>query len=163
MYSKYLETKQSKTGFGVFTKTQIPAKAPILEFTGDIIPKEKLSFNMSQVLQINSDKFLGPSGAVDDYVNHSCEPNCTVYIVGNRAFLYSLYVISAGTELSFDYSTSSTDKIEDWSMQCNCGSYKCRKIISGYQYLDEKLKQEYISKGMIPIFITNPNFYAKKW
>lgn len=163
MYTKYLQVKPAKSGMGVFTKLQIPANTAILEFTGDIIPKDKMSFDMSQVLQVGTDRFIGPSGAVDDYVNHSCDPNCLVHIVGNRAFLYSMYVIPANTELTFDYSTSSTDTLDSWQMKCQCGSYKCRKIISGYQYLSEPLKKDYAAKGMIPVFITNPNFYQKKW
>lgn len=163
MYNKYLEVKLSKTGSGVFTKIQIPAKVPIIEFTGDIIPKNKLNLDPSQFLQVGADRFIGPSGGLDDFINHSCNPNCLVSIVGNRAILYSLYVIPKGYELNFDYSTSSTDTLDSWKMNCNCGHFKCRKIISGYQYLNDSLKKEYIEKGMVPLFITNPNFYSKKW
>lgn len=163
MYNKYLEIKSSKTGKGVFTKIQIPAKAPIIEFTGDIIPKDKLNLDPSQFLQVGFDRFIGPSGSIDDYINHNCKPNCLVSIVGNRAILYSLYVIPKGYELTFDYSTSSTDTLDTWKMNCNCGSFNCRKVISGYQYLSESIKKEYVEKGMVPVFITNPNFYAKKW
>jgi len=163
MYSKYLHTKSTQKGTGVFTKISIPANAVILEFTGDIIPKEQTTFQPSDVLQVGSNRVIGPSGAIDDFINHSCNPNCLVYIVGNRAFLYSLYEIPVNSELTFDYSTSSTDLISEWRMDCKCGSYNCRKTISGFQYLDEDLKKEYIQKGMVPVFITNPNFYQKKW
>ena len=78
--------------------------------------------------------------------------------MGNRAILYSLYVIPAGAELTFDYSTTSTDTLETWKMTCACGSHKCRKAISGYQYLDPTLQEEYKKKGMIPLFITTPMF-----
>lgn len=163
MYSKYLEIKPSKTGSGVFTKLAIPAKAPILEFTGDLIPLNKLTLDPSQFLQIGDDRFMGPSGAIDDYINHNCDPNCYLHIVGNRAFLYSLYVIPKGAELNFDYSTSSTDTLESWSMKCSCSSSKCRKVISGFQTLSEDKQKEYTTKGMVPIFIVNPKFYQKKW
>lgn len=163
MYHTHLEVKPSKTGSGVFTKIQIPAKKPIIEFTGDIIPKDKLVLDQSQFLQIGQDRFMGPSGAIDDYINHSCDPNCYLSIVGNRALLYSLYVIPKGSELTFDYSTSSTDTLDSWQMPCKCGAYKCRKIISGYPTLSEDIKKDYVSKKMVPVFITNPNFYQKKW
>ncbi len=158
-----LEIKQSKNGMGVFAKVDIKANMPVLEFTGTIIPKDKLNVPPSQYLQVGSENYIGPSGAIDDLVNHSCEPNCFVHIVGNRAILYSLYVIKKGTELTFDYSTSSTDTLDSWKMDCQCGSYKCRKIISGYQYLPESIKETYLKKDMVPLFITRPNFYQKKW
>lgn len=157
-----VEVKPSKTGMGVFAKIDIPANSPILEFTGSIVPKDKTNIDPSYYLQVNHNKVMGPSGATDDYVNHSCDPNCLVHIVGSRAILYSMYVIKAGTELTFDYSTSSTDTKEQWQMNCSCGSYKCRGVISGIQYVSEATRKEYEKKGMLPMFITMPNLISKE-
>ena len=101
----HLGIRQGNKGLEVFTKLQIPANSMVLEFTGDIIPRNKLSFNLQQVLQVGADRFIGPSGAIDDYVNHSCDPNCMLYFVGNRAFLYSIYIIPAIIEITFVYSS----------------------------------------------------------
>lgn len=162
MYDAYLKVKQAKTGKGVFTEVEIPANTPILEVKGKIFNNQDIAnMDPTYILQVGYDSFIGPSGAADDFVNHSCSPNCRLHIVGNRAILYSLYVIPKGAELTFDYSTSSTDTIERWSMECKCGSFKCRKLISGFQYLPEDLKKEYISKRMVPIFMTNPIFKKK--
>lgn len=161
MHKHDLEVKQTKMGSGVFTKVIIQPKSPILEFTGSIVPKDKTDIDPAYYLQVGGNRVIGPSGAIDDYVNHSCDPNCYVHIVGNRAILYSLYLIPAGAELFFDYSTSSTDTLEQWKMSCKCGSYKCRGTISGYQYLNDQLKKEYQAKGMIPLFITMPNLIQK--
>lgn len=163
MLNNYLHVRSTRNGFGVFTSVKILKDMPILEFTGDIIPKDKLNIDPSQYIQIGLDNYIGPSGAIDDKINHSCNPNCYVHTVGNRAILYSLYVINPDNELTFDYSTTSTDTLADWKMKCDCGSYNCRKIISGYQYLDDSLKKEYESKGMVPLFITNPSFFTRKW
>jgi len=161
MYNEYLEIKKSKTGLGVFTKVKIPANSPIIEFTGTIVPKNKSAIDPALFLQVGANRIMGPSGAVDDYINHSCDPNCFVHIVGNRAILYSLYLITEGTELFFDYSTSSTDTLEEWKMSCGCSSYKCRGTISGYQYLSDQIKKDYRAKGMIPMFITMPNLIQR--
>lgn len=162
MYDAHLKIKQSKTGKGVFTDVEIPANTPILEVRGKIFSGADVEkMDPAHVLQVGPNSFIGPSGAVDDYVNHSCSPNCRVHIVGNRAILYSLYVIPKGAELTFDYSTSSTDTLDKWCMECKCGSFKCRKLISGFQYLPEDLKKEYISKKMVPTFMTNPIFKKK--
>jgi hypothetical protein len=161
MYNKYLEIKETKNGKGTFTTVEIVANEPIIEFTGPLVYRKHIK-DPAMYLQVGHDKFIGPSGAMDDYFNHSCEPNCLVHIVGNRAILYSLYVILAGTELTFDYSTTSNDTLDSWSMVCNCSSHKCRKNISGYQYLNDEIKQEYLKKNMVPLFIMNPNLFQKR-
>ncbi len=161
MYNQYLEVKKSKTGAGVFSKVQIPPSTPIIEFTGTVVPKDKTDFLPDNYLEVAGNRVIGPSGAVDDYINHSCDPNCYVQIIGHRAILYSLYLITVGMELFFDYSTSSTDKMDQWKMDCKCGSYKCRGTISGYEYLSDEVKKDYLAKGMIPIFLTRPNFIQK--
>lgn len=162
MYNQYLKVKPSKKNkFGVFTSVEIPAKSPICEFRGDLFKSDNLNHDLSEVLQIGVDSYLGPSGEMDDYINHSCNPNCSLFIIGKRAFLYSLYVIPANSEITFDYSTSSTDDKDNWIMQCNCGSHNCRKSISGYQYLPDNLKQQYKADGMIPLFLSDSRFSKK--
>ncbi len=158
MYTQYLEVKPSKTGLGIFTKTKIPANTPITEFRGNIFDVKQLPADSSIFLQIGPHSFMGPVGTLSgvDFINHSCDPNTTMHVVGNRVLLYSLYVIPPNTELTFDYSTTSTDTHDTWKMVCKCSSYKCRGIISGFQYLDPKLQEEYKNKGMVPLFISEP-------
>lgn len=164
MYLQYLKVKPCKTGLGVFTNVQIPANVPILEVRGNIyLEKDLPDPNHPTLLQVGPNTFIGPSGGVDDSINHSCNPNCMMHVVGNRAILYSLYVIPAGSELTFDYSTTATDSYEKWSMTCLCGQVNCRKVISGFQNLDPELQQSLIKKGLVPLYITNPNMIQKKY
>lgn len=148
----------SKTGNGVFTKIKIPAGSPVIEVTGDLFNSKTADHNHPALLQVGPDLYIGPSGDVDDYVNHSCNPNCLLHCVGSRAILFALHDIPAGSEITFDYSTSSTENKEQWQMKCLCGYKNCRKIISGFQYLDSKLIDEYHKKNMIPLFISNSIF-----
>lgn len=161
MYKNFLKIKDSKTGKGVFTIIDIPANSPICHFKGNIYTSDNLSYSEDQILQIGPNLYLGPSGEIDDYINHSCDPNCTLHIVGNKAMLYSLYLIPINYELTFDYSTSSTTNKDNWNMKCNCNSYKCRKNISGIQYVDEKTKEEYKNKNMLPLFMKYDIFMKK--
>jgi hypothetical protein len=163
MYEKYLKVQDSKNGKGLFTTIEIPAKSPIAEANGPVYAQSEIpNTNDQALLQIGPNVFMGASGhLLPDYINHSCDPNCRFHVVGNRAILYSLYVIPAGAELTFDYSTTSTDTLETWKMDCNCGSNKCRKVISGHQYLDPTLLEEYKSKEMLPLFITFPVFQKR--
>jgi hypothetical protein len=149
MYIKYLILDNEK----VITTTEIPAKVPILEFGGNIFTTGE-----SHYLQIGTKLFLGPSGGIDDHIRHSCNPNCSVQVLGKRAILYSLYVIQDGTEITFDYSTTSTDTPSSWQMDCNCGYIHCRKVISGISSLTENQYKDYGSKGLLPLYITNPIF-----
>lgn len=163
MYTSYLKKGPSRNGTGVFTTVAIPSNVPICEFRGTLY-SDPLPPNVSdsEVLQVGPNTFMGPSGGLDDYINHSCNPNCSAHVVGNRAVLYSLYVIPAGAELTFDYSTTSTDTPEQWQMKCNCGSNNCRRVISGYSSLDWSTQQKYESQGVLPLYITNPDMFLKK-
>jgi hypothetical protein len=159
MISKdYLKLKPSRLGGqGVFTSVKIKKNIPIIEMTGDFFNSGNLP-DSSTTLQVGPDIFIGPSGGKDDYVNHSCDPNCYLSIAGNRAILYSLYDIAPDSELTFDYSTSSTDTVDIWQMRCNCGSVKCRKLISGFHYLSPTVQEEMKNKGMLPLFMRESIF-----
>jgi len=155
MYKQYIQIKNGKA----FSSVQIPADMPIMELTGTVILDRDIKDDISNYTQIGPNTYLGPSGDVDDYIAHHCDPNCKLHIVGNRAILYSMYVIPAGAEINFDYSTTSTDAA---TTNCNCGSNKCRKIISGHHSLSPELKEVYKNKGMLPLYILEPNMIYKR-
>lgn len=159
MYNQHLKIKPSKNGKGVFTEIKIPANSAILEFGGSF--HDNKSPPGPDVLQVGPNIYLSPSGNIGDKVRHSCNPNCYLHIVGGRAFLYSLYVIIANTEITFDYSTNSTDAKSDWQIQCTCGSFNCRKVISGFSYLTDEQKEDYKKRGLLPLFMTH-NIFMKK-
>lgn len=150
MFESNLYVKQSRNGSGTYCKTDIPANKPIFEATGKIIDITHPQCNENVIQLSDKDYLLTKNGL---YLNHSCDPNMSLKIAGNRAIFYSLYLIKKDTELTFDYSTSSTDTKEMWSMKCNCGSVVCRKEISGIQYLSDDLINKYKEKGMIPLFL----------
>lgn len=155
---KYLQVQPSRLGgLGLFTIVNLKKNLPIIEFVGDLFNNSNKP-NTPDILQIGNDTFLGLSGGQDDHVNHSCDPNCYLHIVGNRAMLYALYDINSGTELTFDYSTSSTDSLDTWQMDCNCGTFNCRKTISGFKLLSSATQKSMNTKGIIPLFMRDPIF-----
>ena len=165
MYSQYLEVKESRVGKGTFTKVTIPAGKPIAEILGPVLLDREVTTadNIDIYLQVGPNTFIGPSGKnVPEYLNHSCDPNCYVHVVGNRAIIYSLYVIPAGAEITFDYSLTSTDTYDTWKMNCKCGSNKCRKVISGFRYLDPALQDTYKKKQLVPLYISDPTIIQKR-
>jgi hypothetical protein len=164
MYGKYLKVEDTKVGKGTFTTVRIPASSMIIELPGPVVlDREVPSNEISDYLQIGPNTFMGPSGGgMPEYLNHNCNPNCKIHIVGNKAFLYSLYVIPINNELTFDYATTSTDSLDSWQMQCKCGSYKCRKVISGAGYLPTDTFNLYKTNGMLPLYVTDPGILQKK-
>ena len=113
MYSQYLQLQNTKVGKGVFTTVAIPANMMIIEITGPVLTDREIpDMNQPALLQVGPNTFITASGGLHDYINHSCDPNCKMHVVGNRAFLYSLYVIPANSQLTFDYSTTSTDTVD---------------------------------------------------
>lgn len=150
MYQQYFKLNALNR---VITSVHIPAKIPICILGGDLFTQESIKHSNLEILQVGPNLFVGPTGNITDHIRHSCNPNCYLYIVGNRVILYSLYDILADSEITYDYSTSSTDSYESWSMNCNCQAHNCRKIISGIQYLNEDIIKEYKDKKMIPLFL----------
>lgn len=165
MYKPYLKVQPSKMGGnGTFSTVRIPADTQVLEMKGPLVLDREIpaDADMNLYLQVGPNSYLGPSGEVDDFIHHSCDPNCKLYVVGNRAILTSLYVIPVGAELTFDWSTTSTDTLATWKMDCKCGSYKCRKVISGFELLDPALQNNYKSRDMVPMYITWPGLITKR-
>jgi SET domain-containing protein len=150
--------------YKIVSKVEIPARKPIMEFMGNILTDKQLPIDNEKYLQIGPNTYLEPTSTITgvDFISHSCDPNCMVSVVGNRAILYSLYLIPKNTELTIDYSANSTDTLDTWKMDCSCGTGRCRKVISGYHNLDENKKQEYLSKNMLPLYITHPTLIQKK-
>ena len=98
-------------GMGVFIQQWIPANTRILEFTGKRVDREMINLFASKgssdsFLQVDENEFIGASGRLDDYVNHSCDPNCGLEFDGDRIYLKSIKVIDRGSEITYDYATS---------------------------------------------------------
>lgn len=146
---------EKRKEMGVFSKVLIPANIFILEFQGDIFDSKRLvdnNISEDNCLQIDVDKFLGPAGSLDDYLNHSCACNCAVRIIGNRAFLYTLYQILPDHQITFDYSTTVPGS-KIMISNCKCGVYACRKIIGGYNTLPNDIKNQYEQMGIVPAYV----------
>ena len=161
MYNNYLKKMPDK--YGVYTTVMITEDSPICEFLGKVYTSEELktaSFKEQDALQIAPNKYLAPSGNIDDYIAHSCRPNCILHTCGARAILYSIHAIPKGAEITFDYSSSSDDSLDSWKMICKCGAPNCRGVISGFQNLDPALQEEYKKKGIAAFYIRH-NIFSK--
>ena len=119
----------------------------IFEFTGKLYNKIEDNIDL---LQIGNKLYMGPSGKEDDYIRHSCNPNCYLDIVGNRVFLTTLYVIKPQKEITIDYSLTLKDL--DYVGECSCGFYGCRKKIKKFKDLEDSIKDKYRKLNIVPSF-----------
>lgn len=111
----------------------------IFKFIGNFLPKKETK-NLNYALQIDKDIFLESTGYFDDYLNHSCIPNC--YIDFENLNLVSLKDIKKDNELLYDYNTSEYDLIDQGtSFKCQCNSKKCIKEVKGFRYLTRQQKE----------------------
>jgi len=163
MLENYLKRVNIGKRKGVVTTVKVSKRVPICEFLGKIYTDRDLNAlnKPNNVLQIGPNTYLGESGRLTDDIRHSCSPNCMIHVSGARAILYSLHLIQPGSELTYDYSATSTDTLDTWNMICNCGSFSCRKNISGFYNLPEELQEKYKKEGIAALFITSPIFARK--
>lgn len=141
------EVRESPTGRGVFATTAIAAGQMVMQYTGPLLRYEQTT-PQTLALQIGPDLYMGASGNADDCVNHSCDPNAGIIIHGRDVRLVSLRPISAGEQITFDYSTTMDE--DDFEFDCLCGSPMCRGRIRDFKHLPPPLKAKYVSLGVVP-------------
>lgn len=144
---------------GVFTDRAFNTNDVVTKFHGQSLTLEEVKKlpldKQSNVLQIGDNNFLNLEKETSYFINHNCNPNCFIKAVVNSAFLVALRPIDKNEEITFDYSITSTDIPQEWSMPCSCHKYQCRKSISGFASLDAKKKEELVKKKVVPRYILN--------
>ncbi|MEJ2168526.1 MAG: SET domain-containing protein [Desulfobacterales bacterium] len=153
---KRLISQKCPNGRGVFAGERIFAGEEILTFLGPLIRRRDMPAINSQdedyYLQVGDNLFLGPSGEIDDYINHSCDPNSGVVIEDRTSKLVAIETIERGEEIRFDYSTTMYRPV--LVMKCWCGSHICRGKVVDFIYLPEEVQAKYIALGVVPEYIT---------
>jgi SET domain-containing protein len=138
--------KTNTKGRGLFATRPIRHGAVIFHFEG--LRGDDAHTN-AESLQIDDDAFLESTMKFDDFLNHSCEPNC--FIDFEKLNLVALQNIQKGEELTFNYNTTEYDLvnlIEDCSFKCKCGSAACIGEIQGFKFLtleQQKRVEKYLS------------------
>lgn len=124
-------------GKGVFAREPIAQGEYIMTFSGPLLTRTQINFD-DYHLQIGADMYLGPSRGLDDYVNHSCDPNsgfqCGLDLVALRD-------IAAGEEITWDYSTA-IDESDFAGFPCCCGASLCRGMVTSFRHLPAVTRQQ---------------------
>lgn len=139
-------------GKGVFAGQAFASGDFIIEFKGKVLKAGSMPVPYNRVedhfVQIGKDYYMGPSGEIDDFVNHSCNPNSGLVIKGKRAYLFAIKDIELGGQILWDYSTTMDE--DGWEMKCNCRAKCCRKKIRDYKYLPKSIRRRYETLGIVP-------------
>lgn len=158
---KFLKVKMCENprkGEGLFTENPIKSGNFVCEYAGEIISHKEASARykrnaelerMNYIFCIDEHfgakiirTFIDPSvyGNIGRYVNHSCQPNCTMVVTRIHSNipclgLFACRDIKAAEELSYDYGTALGDQnigpIGEGSnrTKCLCGSEMCRGFL----------------------------------
>ncbi len=151
-----LECRPVAGGLGVFARRAIKPGRRLLRFTGPVLDRKALEAALENAavdsfLQISSCSYMGPSGGIDDYVNHSCEPNCGLRFLGSRIFLTAIRPFSGGEQVTFDY--ASTQNAYPYRFFCGCGTAGCRGDIGDFDDLPYSLQLKYHELGVLAPYL----------
>ncbi len=116
-------------GQGLFSRVAIKKGEFVLEYVG-----KKISTAVADTLTTRYLFEIDEQWTIDGsersnaarYINHSCDPNCEVYIEKRRIMIYAIKSLAADTELSYDYGEEYFDEFLKPD-GCRCASKKCKK------------------------------------
>ena len=170
MAQENLEIRKSAiSGNGVFAKKAIRKGETICFMQGKVCTLREMIVLFDDDSKEGSD----PLGIDDEMyidleelyrsINHSCSPNA--FLRGKNE-LVALREIDGHEEITYDYSTTMDDNqevieksgAELWTVECNCKSKNCRKIIDQFKTLSKEVQAFYLINRFAPDFILRKFF-----
>ena len=76
-----------------------------------------------------------------DFINHSCSPNLGMK---DAVTLVTLTAVAAGAELTCDYAYWEIDPEYVMKQTCNCGSLRCRGVVTGRDWRSPDLRNRLV-------------------
>ena len=147
-----------KYGLGVFAGEDIKKGQTIKVLSGEVITFDECIKRIKSGEEAQTDTLqigLELDMDLDDLsrtFNHSCTPNAGLR---NISELFALEDISAGQEITYDYSATVGPNVPAsvWTMQCHCGSRQCRKVIGNVLSLPDAVLERYKKLGALQDYI----------
>jgi SET domain-containing protein len=125
--------KSSIDGRGCFATTRFLKGRKIAEYVGERISLPEISRRLRGQRRIHICG-LDSTWAIDgrqggngtQFINHSCQPNCSIRIIRGRILFFALRDIQPGEEILLDYE----DSYHSDRKSCQCGASACRGRIN---------------------------------
>lgn len=128
-------------GRGVFARRSIPRGTRVIAYAGRRWDTATLMAAVARderaltyVLDLDGARVIDGAEDGNDarFINHSCAPNCEVYVFDDTPYVYAKTEIAEGTELTFDYMLQSAEgspiplSVQRKLLPCHCGTDRCR-------------------------------------
>jgi uncharacterized protein len=111
-------------------------------------------YGLEMTLQVGLDAYKLPTGSLEDFTNHSCDPNTGVRLNDRGTIVLALRDIAPHEELTYDYSTYMNNPYE--RLDCLCGAPSCRGVIRNFNTLPPELQHRYRALGIVGAFADEP-------
>ena len=157
----YVEESEN-CGLGIFAAKPFRAGAIVMrdedgDYYRNVLSYHELrrqGYDLDITLQVGCDAFKLPNGSLDDFTNHSCDPNTGIRLTARGTIVLALRDIAAHDEITYDYSTYLNNPYE--SLRCRCGSARCRGVVGNFSSLPADLQCRYRALGVVGDFVDGP-------
>lgn len=175
--NNYWQTRKTKEkGIGIFAKKEIYAGTVIGDYTGKVIETRKYDLEKDKeglfLMYFTNEASIYPNLKKPGIhlLNHSCTPNCWIYLYSNHSLFFAVRNIKPGEELTISYLLSPKKDCSPCSHVCKCQSKLCtgtmhlsRDKYKKWQEFQNKQKNK--TRRTKPVFGKNLpklTFYPKK-
>jgi hypothetical protein len=129
----FWEIKKTKEkGYGVFSKKEIRSGTVISDYLGKIINIAEYDLDNDKrglyLMYLTDQTCVYPdlTKPGPHLLNHSCRPNCWIYIYHGHTLFFALRKIKSGEELTISYLLSPKDETcKPCIHDCKCGNKFC--------------------------------------
>jgi hypothetical protein len=149
----------AERGIGVFAAREFaPGDIVMMDFDANyydqVLSYKELcaqKIDLKYPLQVGPDRFRVPSGSLDDFLNHSCDPAAGIRMYPHGIVVVALRPIRMHEEVTFDYSTYLNNPYEH--LICRCGAKECRGIVGNFDTLPKDRQERYMALRVIGDFV----------
>ncbi|MEG3176054.1 SET domain-containing protein [Sphingomonas sp. RB3P16] len=146
---------ETHLGKAVYAAAGFAEGDAIVRFTGRRFRADRVPSLMrgssDRFVQVTPEHFMGPSGQIDDLINHSCAPNAGLRFAAGSVTLVAVRDIAPGEEISWDYSTTLAES--NWHMICQCRAPECRRVIGNFSTLSPERQEWFRSRNLVAPYL----------
>lgn len=160
MIKEIYVSKSGIDGKGLFAGRAFEFNEVVYQPRGRVVHAEDIDWDAigkkgyDEFLQVGAwEYFDGRSDPKFKYLNHSCDPNIGYKNLEGKVSFVAIKPISRGEEITFDYSTTMFEELDEEPMPCNCNSKNCRKVIADLRHLPRRIQRRYLSLGIAPPYV----------